>query len=303
VRENISGTLQTLVYDKLIAKNIDPIEKKPIYHLSPGSLSYSVATVGCNFKCRFCQNSDIAQMPSDRNGMIMGDPFKPESIVSEAIRKNCKSISYTYTEPTVYFELAYDTAVISKKQGLRNIFVTNGYMTPEALAMITPYLDAANVDLKAFSDDFYRTYCGAKRDGVLDTLKQMKSAGIMIEITTLVIPGLNDKKEEITSLARFIVNELGPETPWHVSRFHPTYHLLDYPSTPVGTLAMVRETGLKEGLYYVYTGNVPGDEGENTFCHACKNKIIERWGYRINNYYIENGCCRYCKTPIHGLDI
>lgn len=303
VRENVSGHLKTLVYDKLIATHIDPIEKKPIFHLAPGSMSYSIATVGCNFKCRFCQNSDIAQMPSDRNGLIMGEAISPEAIVKETVKNKCKTIAYTYTEPTVYFELARDTAVLAKKDGLRNIFVTNGYMTPEAIEIASAFLDAANVDLKAFSDDFYRSYCAAKRTGVLDTLKLLKAKGVWVEVTTLVIPGLNDRREEVTDLARFIANELGPETPWHVSRFHPTYRLLDRPVTPISTLTAIREIGLKAGLYYVYTGNVPGDEGEHTFCHACKKRIIGREGYRIIDYRIQDSCCGYCGAKVFGVDL
>ena len=303
VRENDAGILKSLVYGKLIARSVDPVEKKPLFHLSPGSLSYSVATVGCNFRCRFCQNSDIAQMPSDRGGLIMGDPATPQEIVKDAIRKDCKSISYTYTEPTVYFEFAHDTSKIAKSEGIKNIFVTNGYMTPEAIALISPYLDAANIDLKAATDDFYRKYCGAKIDPVKDTLRQMKSLGIFIEITTLVITGLNDSRKDLESIAGFIADELGKEVPWHVSRFHPTYKLTDRRPTPVDTLSMARNIGIEKGLHYVYTGNVPGDEGEHTFCPNCKKKIIDRFGYSIRAYRIENGKCSFCKSPVQGVDL
>lgn len=303
VRENDGGTLRTLVYDALIAQSVDPVEKKPLFHVAPGSTSFSIATVGCNFKCRFCQNADIAQMPADNNGMIAGKSVSPEAIVRQAVHHQCRSISYTYTEPTVYFELAFDTARLAHEKGLKNIFVTNGYMTTEALDMIAPVLDAANVDLKSFSHDFYTSYCHAKRDGVLDTLRHMKSLGIFIEITTLVIPGLNDDAKEIGQLARFIATELGPQTPWHVSRFHPTYRLTDRPATPVGTLSEIRRIGLNEGLHHVYTGNVPGDEGEHTYCGNCGKKIIARWGYRITEYHISDGRCTDCRTPVHGLDM
>jgi len=204
VRENRDGILNTLVYGKLIARHIDPIEKKPLFHLRPGSRSYSIATVGCNFKCRFCQNADIAQLPSDRNGMIVGDPVTPEEVVAAAIRADCRSISYTYTEPTIYFEFAYDTARIAHEKGLLNVFVTNGYMTPEALHMIAPYLDAANVDLKSFSDDYYKNYCGARLSPVLETLNLIKSLHILVEVTTLLVTGLNDGKTEMESLVLFI---------------------------------------------------------------------------------------------------
>jgi len=245
VRENRGGALETLVYGRLIARNIDPIEKKPLFHLLPGSLSYSIATVGCNFKCRFCQNADIAQMPSDRNGMIVGDYFSPRDIVDAALKGDCKTIAYTYTEPTVYFELAYDTAKLAHQKGIKNVFVTNGYMTAEAINMISPYLDAANVDLKAFTEDFYKTYCGAKLAPVKETLKLMKSLDIFIEVTTLLIPGLNDDKQELKDLAVFLADSLGTDTPWHISRFHPTYRLTNRPSTPVETLVMAREIGIR----------------------------------------------------------
>ncbi|MDL1969055.1 MAG: AmmeMemoRadiSam system radical SAM enzyme [Deltaproteobacteria bacterium] len=303
VRENQEGTLKTLVYGKLIASSIDPVEKKPLFHFFPGSLSYSIATVGCNFKCLFCQNADIAQMPSDHDGMIMGDFVTSEEIVNAAEKENCKSIAYTYTEPTVYFEFAYDTAKIAHEKGIRNVFVTNGYMTSEALEMISPYLDAANVDLKAFNEKFYKEICNAKLEHVKETLKLMKSLGIFVEVTTLLIPGLNDDKHELEMLAEFIVKSLGPETPWHISRFHPTYKLLDRPSTPVETLVMAREIGIKSGLKYVYTGNVPGDNGENTFCYKCNNILIDRCGFYVRKNLIENSKCTHCGAQIDGVGL
>ena len=303
VRENRRGTLETLVYGKLIARNIDPIEKKPLYHLLPSSLSYSIATVGCNFRCLFCQNADIAQMPSDRNGMITGNDYTPEEIVTDAVKGGCKTISYTYTEPTVFFEFAYDTAKLAGAKGIQNIFVTNGYMTAEALKMINPYLDAANVDLKAFNEDFYKTYCGAKLEPVKETLKLMKSLGIFVEVTTLLIPGLNDDKKELESLAAFLADDLGSETPWHISRFHPTYKLTDRPSTPVATLLAAREIGIRAGLKYVYTGNVPGENGEKTFCYQCGKILIDRWGFYVRENLVKDNRCSYCGAQIHGVGL
>jgi len=303
VRENRGGVLNTLVYGRLIARHIDPIEKKPLFHLMPGSLSYSIATVGCNFRCRFCQNADIAQMPSDRNGMIVGDYFSPQDVVDAALKGDCKTIAYTYTEPTVFFELAYDTAKLAHQKGIKNVFVTNGYMTAEAINMISPYLDAANVDLKAFTNDFYKTYCGAKLAPVKETLKLMKSMGVFVEVTTLLIPGLNDSRDELEELAAFLAGSLGTETPWHISRFHPTYQLTDRPSTPVETLVMAREIGIKAGLKYVYTGNVPGESGEKTFCYKCGKILIDRWGFYIRENLIENGRCSYCGAQIHGVGL
>ena len=302
-RENQSGVLHSLVYGKVIARNIDPIEKKPLFHFLPGSLSYSIATVGCNFKCRFCQNADIAQMPNDRSGLIMGDETSPEAIVDGALKANCKSISYTYTEPTIFFEFAYDTAKLAHEAGLSNVFVTNGYMTAEALDMIHPYLHAANVDLKAFNADYYKTLCSARLEPVKESLIKMKSLGIFVEVTTLMVPGLNDDPVELEALAKFLVESLGPETPWHVSRFHPTYRLTDRSSTPVETLIKAREIGLAAGLRYVYTGNVPGEEAENTYCYQCGKPVIQRWGFQIRKYDIDAGRCKSCGAEIDGVGL
>jgi pyruvate formate lyase activating enzyme len=301
VRENEAGTLNTLVYGKLIARHIDPIEKKPLFHFLPGTLSYSIATVGCNFKCRFCQNADIAQMPSDREGTIMGTRCTPKEVVDAAQRGGCKSISYTYTEPTVFFEFAYETAKLAHEKGIRNVFVTNGYMTREALEMIEPYLDAANVDLKAFTDGYYKKLCGADLKHVQIALKSMKSLGILIEVTSLIVPDLNDDPSELNELAAFIARNLGVETPWHISRFHPTYKLTDRPATPIQTLTTAREIGLKAGLKYVYTGNVPGNAAENTFCYSCGETVIERWGFQVGNLRLKNGKCARCGAEIDGV--
>ncbi len=301
VRENRSGILETLVFGRVIAQNVDPVEKKPLYHLLPGSRSYSIATVGCNFKCRFCQNADIAQMPNDRQGAIMGTPLTPGEIVDDAMARRCQSIAYTYTEPTIYFELAYETAKIAHQKGLKNIFVTNGYMTPAALEMVAPYLDAANVDLKAFSDDFYKTQCSARLEPVKETLRQMKARDILVEVTTLLIPDLNDDPEELAALAAFIAQELGPETPWHISRFHPTYRLTDRDPTPVSSLRRAHEIGESAGLRYIYMGNVLGQGGENTHCHHCRNLLVERSGFTVRQNAIRNDGCPKCGTPVYGI--
>lgn len=303
VRENRSGRLETLVYDKIIAAHIDPIEKKPLYHFYPGTLAYSVGTVGCNFKCRFCQNADIAQMPADQNGQIAGRLFTPEDIVAGAINGNCQSIAYTYTEPTVFFELAQATAKLAHAENIKNVFVSNGYMTAEALELISPFLDAANVDLKAFSDDFYKKMCSARLAPVLETLKKMKELDIWVEVTTLLIPGLNDDPSELKELASFITNELGPETPWHVSRFHPTYRLTDHPPTPVEALRMARDIGIGTGLKYVYTGNVLGENSENTVCCQCGVKLIDRRGFGVTENRIVNHQCPDCGAKIDGVGL
>lgn len=303
VRENREGILYSLVYGKPVARHVDPIEKKPLFHLAPGSLTYSLATVGCNFTCRFCQNADIAQMPKGSKGTIIGENVDPETAVSEALSAGCRSMAFTYTEPTIFFEYARDTAMVARGKGLLTLFVSNGYLGSEAILAIAPYLDAANIDLKAFTDDFYKTYCGARLEPVKQTLREMKAAGIFLEITTLLIPGLNDNETELRALAEFIASDLGPETPWHISRFHPTYQLTDRPVTPRSSLAFARNIGVESGLYYVYTGNVPGDVFENTFCHSCGRTLITRQGYRIIDYALDNGVCPDCRTPLHGVEI
>ncbi|MBI5038404.1 MAG: AmmeMemoRadiSam system radical SAM enzyme, partial [Nitrospirae bacterium] len=247
----------------------------------------------------FCQNHEISQLPRERGG-IAGLPVTPAEIVEDAVGAGCRTISYTYTEPTIYFEYAYDTAVIARSKGLKNIFVTNGYMTEEALLMIRPYLDAANVDLKFFNERMHKRVCGASRDPVLDTIRRMKEMGIWVEVTTLIIPTKNDSDEELEQIAGFI-KEVGPETPWHVSAFHPTYKMLDLPRTPPATLYRARKIGIDMGLRYVYTGNIPGDEGEHTFCYHCKAVLIHRYGYEIVENHIRDSRCPYCGVVMDGV--
>jgi pyruvate formate lyase activating enzyme len=301
VRTNRRGRLETRVYGKIIARQVDPIEKKPLFHFLPGSRTYSIATAGCNFKCRFCQNAAIAQLSSDRQDLVRGEETTPEAVVADALATGCASIAYTYTEPTVFFELALAVARQARAAGLRNVFVTNGYMSQAALKMVAPYLDAANVDLKAYSDRFYRDMCGARLAPVRATLKRMKSLGIMVEVTTLVIPGLNDDPAELQALAAFLAADLGPDTPWHLSRFHPAYRLTDRRPTPVETLKTARQIGLEAGLKYVYIGNVPGCGGENTYCPNCGNSVINRFHYNTQVSLIEGHHCAYCHQSIDGV--
>jgi len=300
VRENIDGKLFSLVYGKAVARSVDPIEKKPLFQFLPGSSTYSIATVGCNFRCDNCQNYDISQLPKVR-GTIVGEDVTPEEIVLAAKLSNCQSIAYTYTEPTIFFEYALDTAKLAHKQGIRNVFVTNGYITPEALHAISPYLDAANIDLKSFSDSFYKKTCGARLQPVLDSIKLHKKLGIWIELTTLIIPTLNDQETELQQIAKFIKEEVGKDVPWHITQFHPTYKLMDQPRTPVTTLRRARQIGLDAGLRYVYEGNVPGENGENTYCPKCKKMLIHRLGYQIRENKIKNSTCPYCGAQIDGL--
>jgi pyruvate formate lyase activating enzyme len=299
VRENRGGTLYTLAYGRTIAQHVDPVEKKPLFHFCPGTTAYSIATPGCNFRCRWCQNWDISQAPREQH-LLAGEPANPEQIVAEAKRVGCRSIAYTYTEPTVFFEYAYETARLAHDAGLANIYVTNGYMTEEMLETFHPCLDAANVDLKAFRDETYRKYVGARLQPVLDSLRVMKRLGIWLEVTTLVIPGINDDNGELKDAAEFVADEFGVETPWHVSRFFPAYKMTDVPSTSVETLNRAREIGLEAGLRYVYVGNVPGEA--NTVCHECGKTLVRRSGYRVPENHIQpDGRCPICGTPVAGV--
>ena len=299
VRENRGGTLFSLVYGQVIARHVDPIEKKPLFHFLPGTSSYSIATEGCNFKCLFCQNADISQMPKDRN-QILGEEMTPEFVLEEALRSRSSTISYTYTEPTIFFEFALDIARPAASRGLRNIFVSNGYMTEECLKEISPNLHGANVDLKGFSEKYYKELCGAKLKPVLKTLELMKKMNVWVEVTTLLVPGLNDSKEELQQLAKFLVN-LDPDIPWHISRFHPTYRLTNVRATPPESIRKAKDIGYEAGLRYVYTGNLPGDDGEKTFCHQCKELLIDRYGFYVRKNVIVNSLCPKCSAQIPGV--
>lgn len=299
VRENRQGSLESLVYGRIIAENIDSIEKKPLFHVLPGSLSYSIATAGCNFRCDFCQNHEISQLPV-LTGEVGGREKSPEEIVAQAQQSGAASISYTYTEPTVFFEYARDIALLARRAGLLNVFVTNGYMTTEALADMGDLLDAANVDLKSFRDDFYRKRCGARLEPVLESLRKMKEMGVWVEVTTLLIPGYNDDREELRDMAAFI-HSLGPETPWHISRFHPRFKLLGIPATPAMSIYQAWEIGRAAGLKYVYAGNLPGDPKENTCCSGCGFTLIERYGFSIRSINLHGSNCPRCSNPLEGI--
>ncbi len=296
VRKNIGGKLYTLVYGRPIAMHVDPIEKKPLFHFLPGSRAFSIATVGCNFRCKFCQNWEISQ-PS----RIEGYDVPPEAVVELALRYESQVIAYTYTEPTIFYEYAYDTAKIAHEYGLKNVFVTNGYITREALEKIAPYLDGANIDIKGYNKDFYLRYIGAKLDKVLETVKAYKELGIWLEITTLIVPGFNDSDESIRNVAIFIKDELGVDTPWHISRFFPHYKMTNVPPTPLETLLRARDIGREVGLRYIYIGNVPG-ESEDTVCPNCGRTLIKRWGFYVeHNLVTEDGRCPYCGARIAGI--
>ncbi len=306
-RENRGGVLYSLVYGRLVAQAVDPIEKKPLFHFYPGSRSYSIATMGCNFRCTFCQNADISQGLREGLGLL-GRDTPPEAVVAAARDTGCQSIAYTYTEPTIFFEYSYDMGQLAHQHGIANVYVTNGYMSREMLELAAPpgeppLIDAANVDLKAFTDDFYRQQCGARLQPVLDSLKGLKARGVWLEVTTLLIPGLNDSDAELQQIASFIAQELGPETPWHVSRFHPTYRLTDRPPTPISTVLRARDIGLEAGLQYVYVGNVPGLGGEDTLCPACGEALIVRTGFRVRHNRATGGVCAHCGARIAGIGL
>ena len=299
VRINIEGRLKSIVYGKVAAMHVDPIEKKPLFHFLPGTMSFSVATVGCNMHCQNCQNSDISQVGKEKD-YIPGQKMSPNILIMSTINQQCQSISYTYTEPSVYWDYDYYSAIIAKHYGVRTVFVTNGYFTEESLNTIAPYMDAANVDLKFFKDSTYKSNCGAKLKPVLKTIERMKALGIWVEVTTLLSPNMNDSEKELQNIAHFI-KDVDPGIPWHVSRFYPTYNMPDHPSTPVHAIHKARQIGLEAGLRYVYVGNIIGDEGENTFCYHCGEELIHREGYVIVKNRIEDGRCPSCKAEIDGI--
>jgi pyruvate formate lyase activating enzyme len=290
--------LYTTAFGETIARNVDPIEKKPLYHFLPGTLAFSIATAGCNFHCSFCQNWQISQAASERGVAGDGRPFPPAQVVAEAEQNQCASIAYTYTEPTIFFEYARETALAAREKGIRNVFVTNGYMSRRALEEAAPWLDAANVDLKAWSDDFYQEVCKGRLKPVLDTIRGMKRMGIWVEVTTLVIPGDNDAEADLKGIAGFIA-EVGTEIPWHISRFHPDYRFDSHPATPMETLEKAERIGRDAGLKYVYLGNVARER--DTRCPNCRQPLVQRtvMGTRVPG--IRQGLCRHCGETIEGV--
>ena len=299
VRQNSEGKLVTHVYGEVIAAHIDPIEKKPLYHFMPGTTSFSIATIGCNFRCPFCQNWQISQVTKRKEEGPAGHQLLPPEVVSRAKSNHCRSISYTYTEPTIFFEYAFDTAKLAHEEGLANVFVTNGYMTPEALEAINPYLDACNVDLKSFREDFYKNFCKSQLQPVLDSIRLMRRLGIWVEVTTLVIPGENDRDEELAQIARFI-SEVDLDIPWHVSRYHPDYKFTGSPATPISTLQRAYSIGKKHGLRYIYIGNVVG-ESDETLCPYCRKLLMRRQGFFLEEYNIKDSHCPSCGKPVAGV--
>ena len=330
VRVNHGGQLFTRVADRIVSAEVDPIEKKPLFHFLPGSTAYSIATVGCNFRCRYCQNWTISQWPKlkelvDRGVEApsaagehpesewcaeseppearwgIGTPIAPSELVAQAERTGCRSIAYTYTEPTIFYELALATARLASAAGIGNIFVTNGFISLDPLREIAPYLGAANIDLKSFRDSYYKKLCGARLEPVLAAIREYKKLGVWIELTTLLIPGLNDEDGELRDIARFIKAELGPDVPWHISRFFPAYKMEHWRETPINSLLRAREIGREEGLRYIYLGNVPQEEGgENTICHGCGTVVIRRSGFSVVEDRLQAGRCPNCSQYLMG---
>ncbi len=330
VRINRGGHLFTLVGNRIVSAEIDPIEKKPLFHFLPGSTACSIATVGCNLRCRFCQNWTISQWPklrelADRgeeapsavgehpasewcaekepvdNQWGLGTEVMPSELVQQAKRAGARTIAYTYTEPTIFYESALETARAASTVGLGNVFVTNGFIALDPLREIAPYLSAANIDLKSFRDSYYKKLCGARLQPVLAAIREYKKLGVWIELTTLLIPGLNDDEKELRDIAYFIKTDLGPDVPWHVSRFFPAYKMVHWRETPTRSLLRARDVGREVGLRHVYLGNMPQDKGaENTICPGCETVVIQRCGFAVVANQLQAGRCPNCSHFVAG---
>lgn len=299
-RKNVDGRVFSMIYGTVTSEASDPIEKKPLYHFYPGSYSYSVGSVGCNFRCQHCQNWGISQADIQQ---VYSMDIMPEEVAQSAVDTMCRSVSWTYNEPGIWVEYAHDCAVKCHEKGVKTVYVTNGYPTPEHLEAMKGLLDAFRVDIKAFTEDFYRKVCGARLEPVLDSTKMAKDMGMHVEVVNLLIPGLNDSPEEIKALSRWCLENLGPDTPIHFTRFHPMYHMEDRESTAVKTLERAHDIARDAGLNYVYLGNVVGHRYENTWCPKCDSLLIERYGFKVLRYNITaDKKCPKCgeKIPIIG---
>jgi pyruvate formate lyase activating enzyme len=294
----MDGLLKSVVYSFPSALHLDPIEKKPLFHFLPGTKIVSLATVGCNLHCLNCQNWEISQANPEESEAFF---LPPEKVVELAIKYQAPSIAYTYTDPVIYYEYAYETARLAREKNIRNVLVTAGYINPMPWRKLLEYTDAANIDLKGITDKFYREVCSATLKPVLTALVLAKDHGIELEVTNLVIPTLNDSPEHLRELALWIKNNLGSETPLHFSAFHPRYKMNHLPPTSPETLQLAREIALSEGLHHVYVGNVLSKEGQNTYCSRCKKLLVERQGYWIGQYRVKDGCCPDCNTKLYGV--
>jgi pyruvate formate lyase activating enzyme len=296
VRENRNGTFYTLIYNTVSSEAVDPIEKKPLFHFHPGTLAYSLGTIGCNFRCKHCQNWTISQIDIDKAYTV---EITPEEAVQRALAAGARTIAWTYNEPTIWYEYTYDCARLAKEAGLATAYITNGYITAEALKHISPYLDAFRIDIKAFTEDFYRTIASAKLAPVLESAKLARESGMHLEVVNLVIPGHNDSSEEIRNMIKWIHENLGPDTPLHFTRFHPQYKMSDLSSTPVQKLEEAHRIATEEGMKFVYLGNMPGHGYENTYCPKCGTVLIKRNAFSLLEYNITpKGTCPKCEETI-----
>jgi len=298
VRANRNGTYYSLVYGQIAAHHNDPIEKKPLYHFLPGTPAFSIATAGCNVNCKFCQNADLAQRLPEELRTVS---FSPEDVVIHAKQAGCRSIAYTYNEPVIFTEYMQDIASAGQKKGIRSVVISNGFINQKPLKDLCRVIDAYKVDLKAFTEDYYEKIVGGMLKPVLDTLITLKAENIWTEIVYLVVPTLNDNEKHLHEMVKWIYNELGPDVPLHFSRFYPKYRLLSLPPTPITTLEKAYQIGLDGGLHYVYLGNVPGHQGENTMCPSCGETVIRRVGYQIYENHIQSGKCEFCRYSIAGI--
>jgi pyruvate formate lyase activating enzyme len=298
VRENQGGKYQTLVYGPLCSANIDPIEKKPLFHYIPGTAAFSVATAGCNLECKFCQNWQISQF---RPEQVESTPVSPDQLVAACKSRDCRTIAYTYSEPVIFYEYMHDTAAAARRQGIGSVMISNGYIQEKPLRQLCKQLTAIKVDFKAFTEKFYAETCAGELKPVLKTLETLKDIGIWFELVILIIPTLNDSPEEAKAMSRWVIEHLGPDVPMHFTRFQPTYRITNLPQTPVSTLDRCRKIAMDAGVHYVYAGNVPTHPGENTYCHGCKEELISRVGFRISADRIKEGKCPKCGAVIPGV--
>jgi pyruvate formate lyase activating enzyme len=298
VRENRGGDYFTLVHSRICAVHVDPIEKKPLFHFLPGTQALSLATAGCNMECRFCQNWEISQF---RPEQVSSTEASPQALLNATRRERIPTIAYTYSEPTIFYEYMLDIARLTSQNGVRNVVISNGYIAEKPLRELAPHLAAYKVDLKAFTQDFYRNQCNATLEPVLESLKILKAIGLWTEIVVLIIPTLNDDASSNRAMFQWIMKELGPDVPVHLTRFHPTYKIRNLPRTPVKILEKIRAIALDEGLHFVYLGNTPGHPAESTRCPKCNEVVIERYGYVVGPVQLKDGCCPKCGTPIAGV--
>lgn len=298
VRDNRGGTYYTLVHSRPCTWHADPIEKKPLFHFLPGTQAFSLSTVGCNMECKFCQNWQISQIRPEQSRDLK---LPPKAVAQAAVDRGCRSIAYTYAEPVIFYEYMYDCAVAGHGSGVKSVMISNGYIQEQPMRDLCPHLDAVKIDLKAYTEAFYRDQCVGELAPVLRTLGVLKAEGMWFEIVYLMIPSLNDDREEIKRMCTWILDKLGPDVPIHFTRFHPQYKLLNLPSTPTSALDRARDVALNSGLHYVYVGNVPGHQGEHTYCPRCGRKVIERTGFYVQGVHLNHGKCAFCETAIPGV--